>query len=692
MKNKFLSFLIIFSSIILVFILGFGIKYCCSYKYISTTGIYIKGLNSYEIGAVSVIGLNKKNEIIKTIYCFEQYRKSDDYIYKNWRRNLKFYDLIDKIIIRIPDTLNEKVDYIWIKSGTNVFKCSGEEFRKNWFSELNKSTYEYKVPENIIPEPGIAEGFVCLLKSESFYIKFLRKLFLFFSIVVIFTFIFRFKTHSYNLIKKIWSKFIIFYFKKIKIFKHLYAFCLGIIFVFFILEFSLRIIGYFHTKNNIKKQLSISNTSTNSILCIGDSFTESIGSTNNNDYPSQLGKIINEHGFDFQVINLGRSGKNTAQISMEMPYYISTFNPKIAVILAGGANYWNYWGYKKESFWSSLKTVKLFKLLFDNIQYQSNKDKFNIDEYNQRRIHYKQSLTTKKMTLSPFILNIRSIVNSNKIESLDSCLGNIELAKDDIYHLILFSLLTGTQSQIINDIDFNKEQNLKNKFFIAIYRKLILKEEINFSVFPPEYYAIYLFSTQMKSSELKKDILEQCIKLSPYFEDPYSNLSSIGESNIKIPNNYYQNRFSITDSISYYKILFGLDNEKSIFNNSLIIESFDLEIKTSAIDKWVTKDIEKMIEICNQQKIQIVLMNYPMLNKSTLSYSVNQILSDIAIKHELPFVDNTQIFDTITTDRMSYFISDGHCSDKGYKLMAQSIFNILVKNKMLEKLKKENAK
>ena len=78
-------------------------------------------------------------------------------------------------------------------------------------------------------------------------------------------------------------------------------------------------------------------------------------------------------------------------------------------------------------------------------------------------------------------------------------------------------------------------------------------------------------------------------------------------------------------------------------------------------------------------------MNYPILNKSSLSYSVNQILSDLATKHDFPFVDNTQIFDTITTDQLSYFISDGHCSDKGYKLMARNIFKTMIDNNMLTK-------
>lgn len=691
MKNNILNFLIILSFTILTSTVVFGIYYCCSYNYISTTGIYFKGLNSSEIGAVSAIGLNKKNEPIRNIGCYEQYRVSDDYIYKDWRRDFKFNDLINKIIILIPDSLHEKIDFIWFKSGINVYKCSGEEFRNSWSSKLNNTIYEYTVPESIVPSASLSEGFVCLIKSENFHIHSLRKLYIFLSLLLIIIISYRFRNITKSLIKTIWSNLINFFHKKTKRFKQLLVFCLGIVFVFLILEFSLRIFGYLHTKNNIDKQLSVSTIPTNSILCIGDSFTESIGSTKNNDYPSLLEKIINENDYSYSVINLGLSGKNTAQISMEMPYYIDVFNPKIAIILAGGANYWNYWGYQEESFISSLKTVKLFKLLFDNINYQNSKNRFNIDEYNQRRIHYKQSLIIDENALSPFILKIRSLVNSNKIESLDSCLENIELSEEDIYHLIAFSILTSKPTQLINNLDIKKLQNHKVRFLTTVYRNLLLNEQNDISIFPPEYNAIYLFAMQMIASEFSKEVMEKCLKLNPYFEDPYFHLSSLGEDKIIISNNYYKNRFSISDSIFYYKLLFGLDSETSIFNNSHIIESLDLNIKTAAIDQWVSNDIEKMVDICNQRKIQIVLMNYPTLNKSSISNSVNQVLSDFAIKNNIVFVNNTQLFDTITTDRLSYFISDGHCNDKGYMLMAQNIFKILVENKIIDKPKKENA-
>ena len=41
--------------------------------------------------------------------------------------------------------------------------------------------------------------------------------------------------------------------------------------------------------------------------------------------------------------------------------------------------------------------------------------------------------------------------------------------------------------------------------------------------------------------------------------------------------------------------------------------------------------------------------------------------------------------DTIKLERNSYFISDGHCSDKGYRLMAQNLFTVIDRYHLLNK-------
>jgi len=688
MSNKAFNSLVVILSVILIFLITSGTYYCSSYRFNKTTGIYIKGLNSTQIGYVSAGGIDKEGHTVGNVHCFEHYRKSDNYIFQNWRRDLRFYRLISKIQIYIPDTLVGKIEMIWLKCGKEVYKCDGNEFRKNWRAPSGHSRSLYSVPGNIFPGSGLKDGFICFFKTDFPYINRLKYIccLLFFFIGVLI--LWRFRQSMNSIIFKAYESYKRSSFAKGKFLRHFLAFIAGTIFVFVFMECVLNIVGHFHNKNNIEKQLNSQHISGNSILCIGDSFTESFGSSKNNDYPSQLGRIIKRrYGNKYPVYNLGRSGKNTRQISMELPFYIEKFNPKIAVILSGSANYWNYWGYKKESFWSSFKTIKLFKLLFNNVKYRENKYKFNFIEYKHRRNQFRQLLSLTIRPETQFIAKLRAIALSTHLQYLDSCIGNENLSVENLMHLTRFSILSGRSSEIIDKIDMKKIHSPYERFLIALYREKFLGKKFDISNYFPGYQAIYLYK-MMKPTDYTPEALELFIKASPYFEEPYYQLTLLGNNEIRIPTDYDQKRFSIKDSVYYYRSLYALSQDDNYFDeNTYIQEDPDLEIMTKEINGWVKDDIEKMVELCIQKGISVVLMNYPLYSNATAFSSVNKVNEDIASKYNLPFVDNSRLFDTIKMERNSYFISDGHCSDIGYRLMAQNLFTVIDNYHLLEKNK-----
>jgi hypothetical protein len=161
----------------------------------------------------------------------------------------------------------------------------------------------------------------------------------------------------------------------------------------------------------------------------------------------------------------------------------------------------------------------------------------------------------------------------------------------------------------------------------------------------------------------------------------------LGNKKIAIPEDYNQKRFSIIDTINYYKILFNLH----ALNKAFVEETLEGNLEKQKIGQWVTRDIDKIIYLCKQNGVDIILMNYPIQYNSTLFYSVNDILKDIAAKNDIPFVDNGKVFDKITTDRESYFISDGHCSDKGYNLISHNLYKVIIDNRLLDTVFKKNA-
>jgi len=117
--------------------------------------------------------------------------------------------------------------------------------------------------------------------------------------------------------------------------------------------------------------------------------------------------------------------------------------------------------------------------------------------------------------------------------------------------------------------------------------------------------------------------------------------------------------------------------------------------RTSNIDQpeifeWIKSDIEKAVEICIKQNYPVICMNYPIIpppNSEEVSFwadSVGNIWKQTAQKYNLLFVNNDSVFKSKGDSQNDYFEPHGrgseHCSDKGYKLMAESIAVIISRN------------
>lgn len=108
------------------------------------------------------------------------------------------------------------------------------------------------------------------------------------------------------------------------------------------------------------------------ILCLGDSFTFGSGAPKENSYPLQLARLLNSNGqgLEFTVINGGLPGQNTSQILTELAQDLEETKPALVVLLAGGANCWNFFGYHSYRNKSPLArladrldTIKIVKLV-----------------------------------------------------------------------------------------------------------------------------------------------------------------------------------------------------------------------------------------------------------------------------------------------------------------------------------------
>ena len=112
-----------------------------------------------------------------------------------------------------------------------------------------------------------------------------------------------------------------------------------------------------------------------------------------------------------------------------------------------------------------------------------------------------------------------------------------------------------------------------------------------------------------------------------------------------------------------------------------------LQLSTKSIRDWVESDIMEIVHIIRSRGIRVILQNYPDIGVDMSMREVNFVMSRIAKKLSVPFVDNSAVFrDKIVrgASTADYFVADGHCNGNGYFLMAVNVYNKIVGDKILQ--------
>ena len=527
-----------------------------------------------------------------------------------------------------------------------------------------------------------------------------------------------------------------------KVLKKISVFFTGLILILIILEICLRIIGYIHAKNT-SSDLDRQGKNDYTILSIGDSFTEGVGAPKDKDYPTQLQQILNSKtNKTFKVVNVARAGDNTAQILNKLQLQINTVKPDLIILLIGGSNKWNLWGYDNPSISHGksinksannllyrIRIYKLIKLLYLDI---SKKNKFiynnkiaiqqlkkntykdpinnnnyfnyfsiglsyyNIKNYEQSLKYFKKAVilnTKKSYDISWYISDIFNKTKQNKelikwikkeivknpqniqlwqlIQAKYESLGK-HPEKQKWYAKAINKLKENIKAEPTNydnylAIDYAKNTMHQNAKLIKWYEKYIKQN-------PENVISYYMLAKQYA-------YLKKCGKSQEWFDKAIDlfkkEIKTSSPKQIK-PDDYitfFNNNLINQDDkfINWYK--------KEMKKNPTLLNTQDIDelniLENSLTMNWMKSDIEKIIKICKTQKIKIIMQNYPYKCTSPNQRNLpeNIILTNFAKQHNIPLVDNKKIFDSLGTEKDNFFAPDGHCNAKGYKLMAQSIYN-----------------
>ena len=155
----------------------------------------------------------------------------------------------------------------------------------------------------------------------------------------------------------------------------LFVVLLGLVTAFLLLEMGLRVFGYVYDRYT--RHAVVSSGSSATVLCLGDSYTNCPGVPRDESYPAQLQRLLDAaHGEGaYTVVNLGVNGQNTTRLLNTLEENLSLYQPRLVLLMTGGANTWDLDGFNRFSegtgllsdirgLFGNLRVVRLVRLAF----------------------------------------------------------------------------------------------------------------------------------------------------------------------------------------------------------------------------------------------------------------------------------------------------------------------------------------
>ncbi|MBN2407370.1 MAG: tetratricopeptide repeat protein [Elusimicrobia bacterium] len=497
--------------------------------------------------------------------------------------------------------------------------------------------------------------------------------------------------------------------KKNRIIVPLSVFILSSLFFLTLLETSLRISGYLVGKS--RRQLTAHDMKEYSgrinILCIGDSYTWGGLLPKKDSYPGILQKMLDKSGKkDVNIINWGVCEYNSAQSLDILRDQVELDKVDCIIILSGAANLFNLIGYHSQAgILENMRVYKMVKVLSTNLKSRLMQLKARLkksgpeDEYAdgprpvlsrtdgldgeiRKKISLAWSYTNNKMydEAEKMLLDLdrenpeqpeilyglghlyRRLYDSEKAEKY--------LKKAIAYKPDLAPAYVDLGVAYENMEEFDKA--------IAAIRKFL---ELGADLKEDKYFN-RAFKVLGHSYECMGDRAESIKYYCMYLE--YEGVSSDYSVYRAIAQQYlYQSRY---DAENLTKTLNNIVRSNPVMKKDKNITSFIRYFENKdkwekRLEKWIYADLEKMIRICRQNDIRIIIQNYPLE-----SPVANRAIGKIVSRYSLPLVDNLEVFNNLWKNggqKENYFLEDGHCTARGNRVMAENVYAALIRERII---------
>lgn len=479
------------------------------------------------------------------------------------------------------------------------------------------------------------------------------------------------------------------------------------------------------------------------ILCLGDSTTAPITPIDENAYPGQLEKFLNENNqmsVKFAVINKGVRGASSETILSMLEYNLKKYKPDVVVVMMGVNDtpetcaYTDSLKEKIHLFLTNFRTYKLAKLLrlhlLDKIyrnRFENERDDslsreilrsplINRREVGQETNHDDENLSEleKELAINPREeLYFYSGLKCYKQGHYDKAVQILEQARliyspRDPY----FYILLGSVYQKMRGTNIKAEEAFKKavqvdprcvhaRLKLGLWHqyqgnldkakevfRLIIKDD-------PTFWETYQCLGQLYMEEKELDKAIEALQKSLAFiggeqEDSESEHRKSLYADLGL---CYLNLGRYEEARSIYNKIRGLENREFDLNGALGLSYF-LQGKAGVANKYFDKssvahlkyykrmtmyNYQKLKKIVLGRKIILMCVQYPMRDAEALKKMLSPLEGAVIIDNESVFRNALRRFDYDELFSDQFGGDFGHCTTQGNKLLAENIGEYILK-------------
>ena len=480
---------------------------------------------------------------------------------------------------------------------------------------------------------------------------------------------------------------------------------LGFIAAVLVLEIMLRILGWTIASPDVGEDSfaeQLKGGADSVVLCLGDSMTFGIGASVNMDYPSQLGKILDDKvkGRRVKVINGGISGSNSSTVMMALPGYLQAVQPDVALLLIGNTNETNYFGYNSylqdrsagasaEDWLFKIRVYRLIRFLTVDLRRPARRyEGLILDGIEANVLAYEGWLSRSPEGKREHVGVFKKGLKLLRFNQFTRAIQAFEegLGKDPGQSGNYWGLAAAHQG-LRRDADalkwFGKtlevNPNNPNGYYgiaevqlndpIAGPRLMtLLARAIEVAPdFSGNYWALGMVHSKAGRKAQAMAMFKRCVEADPRDSRCYPNLIAMAEGLRQTPEGERMKQ----EFLEFLK--------PWVSKSTVARDCYQMMLtrgRKKKVLSWVRSDIEKIVDILHSRGIKVVLVKYPDPSP------VNWVVGEIARERQLPVVSNDQVFTRLQqggVPREELFLPDRHCTDRGYGLMARNAAEVILR-------------